>query len=352
MSMRDTRSATVGGLQTLDLLAALAQLGLDRDELCRAAGVDMESLDRPDSRITTEQFVGILREAECRHRDPLIGMHAGERCEPRGPVAYLLMSHGSLADALRSITQVAALAVDRIQIDLDIGLDMASLLFHPHDPTFESSPHAVEYLLMATLRMIRRAYPDLRLCEIEFQHTRVSGAEEAPRVFGAPVRFAAASNRIVFPVYELEKPSPLRNPLVTDQLTKLATALAAQFTAVASLQDRVAQTARAVLAAGVRPHRALVARRLGVSQRSLQRGLEAEGTTFRAVHESVLWELVEALLSNPTLKLDAVARSVGFGDLAAFSKAFRRWTGFSPARYRAQLAGSAGKGNPEHEPPS
>jgi AraC-like DNA-binding protein len=352
MSVRDTRSATVGGLQTLDLLAALAQLGLDRDELCCAAGVDWQALDRPDNRIPTEQFVGILMEAERRRQDPLIGMHAGERCEPRGPVAYLLMSHGSLADGLRAMTRVAALAVDRIRIDLDIGLDTASLLFHPHDPTFESSPHAVEYLLMATLRMIRRAYPDLQLHGVEFQHVRVSGAEEAPRVFGARVRFAAASNRMVFPAHELGKPSRLGNPLVTDQLTKLATALAAQVTPFASLQDRVARTARALLADGVRPQRAVVARRLGMSQRSLQRGLEAEGTTFRAVQESVLRELVEALLSNPALKLDAVARSVGFGDLAAFSKAFRRWTGCTPARYRAQLAGSGGKGHQGHESPS
>jgi AraC-like DNA-binding protein len=352
MSVRDTRSATVGGLQTLDLLAALAQLGLDRDELCRAAGVDQQALDRPDSRIRTEQFVGILMEAERRRQDPLIGMHAGERCEPRGPVAYLLMSHGSLGDGLRAMTRVAALAVDRIRIDLDIGLDTASLLFHPHDPTFEGSPHAVEYLLMATLRMLRRAYPDLELFGVDFQHVRVSGAEEAPLVFGAPVRFAAANTRIVFLAHELQKPSRLGNPLVTDQLTKLAAALAAQVTPFASLQDRVAQTARALLAAGVRPHRAVVARRLGMSQRSLQRGLEAEGTTFRAVHESVLREVVEALLSNPALKLEAVARSVGFGDLAAFSKAFRRWTGCTPARYRAQLAGSGGKGHQGHAPPS
>jgi hypothetical protein len=134
MRVRDTRSATVGGLQTLDLLAALAQLGLDRDELCRAAGVDREALDRPDSRIPTAQFVAILTEAERLRRDPFIGMHAGERCEPRGPVAYLLMSHGTLADGLRATTRVAALALDRIRIDLGTGLDTASLLFHPRDP--------------------------------------------------------------------------------------------------------------------------------------------------------------------------------------------------------------------------
>jgi AraC-like DNA-binding protein len=210
----------------------------------------------------------------------------------------------------------------------------------------------VEYLLMAILRMLRRAYADLDLHEVDFRHLRASGVEEASRAFGAPVRFAAADNRLMFPVRELASPSRLGNPQVADQLTKLSTALAAEVTPFASLQDRVAQTARALLAAGVRPHRAIVARRFGMSQRSLQRGLEAEGTTFRAVQESVLRELVEALLSNPTLKLDAVAHSVGFGDQAAFSKAFRRWTGCTPARYRAQLAGSGRKGDQGHEPPS
>ena len=238
--------ATVGALQTADLLAALGQLGLDRDELCRAAGVDRQALDRPDSRIPTAQFVAILTEAERLCRDPFIGMHAGERCEPRGPVAYLLMSHGHLADGLQSLARVAVTAVDRIQIDLDIGLDTASVVIHPCDRTFESSPHAVEYLSMAILRMLRRAYPDLDLREVDFRHVRVSGVEEASRAFGAPVRFAAADNRLMFPVRELDKPSRLGNRLVADQLTKLATALAAEVTPFASLQERVAQAARAL----------------------------------------------------------------------------------------------------------
>jgi AraC-like DNA-binding protein len=349
MRVRDTQ-ATVGGLQTLDLLAALAHVGLDSDELCRAAGVDQRALERADGRIPTAQFVAILTEAERLGRDPFIGIHAGERSEPRGPVAYLVMSHGHLADGLQSLARLAVTAMDRIKIDVDVGLDTASVVIHPCDRTFESSPQAVEYLSMAILRMLRRAYPDLDLREVDLRHVRASGVEEASRAFGAPVRFAAADNRLMFPVHELASPSRLANPLVTDQLTKLATALAAQFTQVASLQDRVVHTARALLAEGVRPHRALVSRRLGMSQRSLQRGLEAEGTTFRAVQESVLRELVEALLSNPTLKLDVVAHSVGFGDQAAFAKAFRRWTGCTPARYRAQLAGSGGTGQQGHEP--
>jgi AraC-like DNA-binding protein len=48
----------------------------------------------------------------------------------------------------------------------------------------------------------------------------------------------------------------------------------------------------------------------------------------------VVWEAVEQSLSNPSLKIEAIALSVGFSDVAAFSKAFRRWKGDSPTRYR------------------
>jgi Arabinose-binding domain of AraC transcription regulator, N-term len=251
MTVRDTQSATVGGLQTADLLAALGQLGLDRDEVCRAAGVDRQELDRPDSRSPTAQFVAILTEAERRTGDPFLGMHAGERCEPRGLVAYLLMSHGHLAEGLQSLMRVAVTAASRIQIDLDIGVDTASVVIHFCDPTFESSPHAVEYLSMALLRILRRAYPDLDLREVAFRHARISDVEEASRAFGAPMRFAAADNRLTFPVRELASSSRLANRWVAEQLTKMATALAAEVTPFASLKERVAQAARALLA-GVR----------------------------------------------------------------------------------------------------
>src|SRR4029434_10698417 len=125
-------------------------------------------------RIPSAQFVAMLAEAERRRQDPFIGMHAGERCEPRGPVAYLLMSHGHLADGLQSLARVAAPAVSRIQIALDIGRDTASVVIHPCDRTFESSPHAVEYLSMALLRMLRRAYPDQDLAEADFCPVRAS----------------------------------------------------------------------------------------------------------------------------------------------------------------------------------
>jgi AraC-like DNA-binding protein len=78
--------------------------------------------------------------------------------------------------------------------------------------------------------------------------------------------------------------------------------------------------------------------------RTMQRRLEEEGITFRAVRDAVLWEVVEALLSNPMLKVESVALSVGFGDVAAFSKAFKRSEGCTPTAFRQRLASAAKRG--------
>ena len=68
--------------------------------------------------------------------------------------------------------------------------------------------------------------------------------------------------------------------------------------------------------------------------RTLERRLAEKGTTFRALRDATLWEAAEVLLSNPSLKIEAIALSVGFSDVAAFSKAFRRWKGYPPTRFR------------------
>jgi transcriptional regulator GlxA family with amidase domain len=71
-----------------------------------------------------------------------------------------------------------------------------------------------------------------------------------------------------------------------------------------------------------------------MTTRTLQRRLADERTNFRALRDAVLWEAAEVLLSNPSLKIEAVALSVGFSNVAAFSKAFQRSKGYRPTRYR------------------
>jgi AraC-like DNA-binding protein len=79
---------------------------------------------------------------------------------------------------------------------------------------------------------------------------------------------------------------------------------------------------------------AAAARRLGRSDRSLQRDLHQSGTSFRAELEAARVELARALLCDTDLKIDSVARKVGCASAAHFATLFRRVAGETPSAYR------------------
>jgi AraC-like DNA-binding protein len=95
---------------------------------------------------------------------------------------------------------------------------------------------------------------------------------------------------------------------------------------------------RARLLQGLSVGRFEIARELHVSERTLQRQLARESLTFMALWNQVRAEMSRELLANAGLGVEAVPHSVGFVEVASFSRAFARWTGCSPGRYRAALA--------------
>jgi AraC-like DNA-binding protein len=196
----------------------------------------------------------------------------------------------------------------------------------------------MEYLLMASVQALRRAVGgEFRLREVMVRHAAEGDGEEPTRAFGCPVSFAAPDNRLVFPRGVLAAASAFANPLVAEQIEKFAAALATQTAPSSTIHDEIRRATRVLLAAGQRADRATVARRLSVSDRTLQRRLREERTTFKAVRDAVVWDAAEALLSNPLLKIEAIALSVGFADVAAFSKACKRRTGRTPTEIRERL---------------
>jgi len=336
-----TRPTTVGTLQVGDVLTALHALGLPPAALCRTIGLAPAALRDSAARLPASVIVRLFSEAEARTNDALVGLHAGAVATPRGPLAYLLLSHPRLDEGLRQVAQFSSLPLDTLRIDLRGGPHLVSLVIDPGE-AFEDTPHLTDYLLMLAVRLLQRTVgADLALREVQVRHAPWSDLAAAAQAFGCPVRCRQPENRLVFPADALRARSRLGNPLIAGQIAKFAESLRPRGALPATFHERVAAVTRGFLARGVRADRATAARELHVGERTMRRRLADEQTTFKAVRDAVLWEVVEALLSNRLLTVEAVALSVGFADVAAFSNAFKRWAGTSPTQYRQRLVARA-----------
>jgi AraC-like DNA-binding protein len=343
-------TSTVGSIQTSDLLDALQSLGADRAALCRRAGLRPGDLADPDARIPSSRVLQLFHEAARRLRDPHVGLHAGARVQTRGALFYLILSSAHLGEGLRRCARYARVALDTQDVLVGLGGDTVSLTVDPGDPTLAASRHLCDYIMGAVLGTLRRAVPHFRPNELDLVHDRFGAPGEAERLFGCPVRFGRRRNALRFPAAALRSVPAAANTVVAQQLEKYAASVLSRLDS-GGLEDRVDSLVRRMLVEGLRPDRSQVAHRLHMSARTLHRRLRDAGTSFNEVRDRVRVETARALLADTSLKVEAVGQSVGYSQAAAFSKAFRRWVGDSPARYRERCAGKTRAAlAPAHDP--
>lgn len=161
-----------------------------------------------------------------------------------------------------------------------------------------------------------------------------SGHNALADFFGCPVRFDAERNALVFDVADLDRPFPGHNPELLEILNPVLTAALAEATAAPTISHQIKGALKRLLASG-RPEMVEVAREMGMSERTLQRRITEEGTSFRQLMLETRQEVVRHLLTEPSIEIEEIAGLLGYEDTNSFYRAFRTWEGTTPARWRA-----------------
>ncbi|TGQ50512.1 AraC family transcriptional regulator [Mesorhizobium sp. M1C.F.Ca.ET.193.01.1.1] len=151
--------------------------------------------------------------------------------------------------------------------------------------------------------------------------------------FGCPVRYGAPRDLLVLRSADLDRPFPGHNPELLDILTPALAAALGELNAQSSTSEQVKVVLKRSLASG-RPELSGVARELGMSERTLQRRITEDGTSFRELLVNARQELGRQLLSDPSADIDEVACLLGYQDASSFYRAFREWEGTTPNRWR------------------
>ncbi|MGH9200389.1 MAG: AraC family transcriptional regulator [Vicinamibacterales bacterium] len=318
------------------LMSGLTTLGYDPLAFLHTQGIDSETLLDPDATVPMSACVGLLADGVRATGDDNVGLHIAEQAELGSFDVhfYAMVSSPTLGAAFERVCRYQRLIHESSQVRLEKSKDRA-VLSHRLAGGVAAPRQTAELILASWVRAGRVATRTLwSPAEVRFAHHAPRDSREHERYFGAPVRFAAGENALVLPAALLDLPCGRTDPSLLSILDRYA-------------EDRLlvpraatfADRARAALseelqAGGVRAQG--LAERLKVSLRTLHRSLAAEGTSFRRLLDQLRLDIAERHLLDDRMSVAEVAFLVGFSELSAFHRAFKRWTGRTPVTFRAE----------------
>ncbi len=319
----------------LPVISGLRALGHDPAPLLAGVGVDPALLEEPDALVPMSAGVGLLALAEQRTGDSCIGLHVAEHAEPRTVDVhfYAMLSSTTLREAFERLSRYQRLINDTSRVEL-AEAPGGAVLRHSLPGGLAVPRHAAEFIVAAWVRAGRLATgSDWSPSEVRFAHASPIDASEHARFFRAPVRFATGENALVVPDSILRLPCTGADPMLASLVDRHAEERIQSHPPSAAVADRVRLVLLDLFREGD-PTAASVAKRLKMSLRTLNRTLAAEGTTYRRLLGQLRHEAAAQHLANPRTSIAEVAFLLGFSELSAFHRAFKRWTGKTPSEFR------------------
>jgi len=331
----------------------LSTQGVDPEALFAKAGLawfEQSNQRAADLLELSDQFSQLWEQLALAAGDPLIGFRisAPDPLSWLGVLGHLMLASPTLRQAGDSLMRYMPLVspvvratieprLDRVRVGLNLVGGVRPVPQQRYDFTWN--------LLLGTLRFVG-GRPALRpvLVEYAYPPPAPEGAERYAKQFGCPVRFGAPANAVEFADADITAPIPTANPLVAEGLLRM-------------LDERMVQAERTSFAARVREMlpamidqggalRDAVARRLAISERTLQRRLADEGTDFSTLVDEVRRTIAQQYLGSDRISVKNLSYKLGFSDPSAFHRACLRWFGKAPGEFQQVRMGAANNASP------
>ncbi len=320
------------------VLAALSY-DLEPGPILAAAGLRFEDLGNADLRISHARLVRLVGEALRGAGDPDFGLHMAEltlQAPLPSVLGQALFASATIGEGLRRLLRFLHLYHGEAMLWLEEDGDGVRLCHTPDPGTPEVTRALSERAFAAVFLSARRqAGAGFTLREVTFAHAAPPSVTEHARIFEAPVRFGQPVEALVFDRAHLDLPCFGADP-------ELVAVLDAHLVSLPSAPpDRFLQLVRSRIADALpngTPSAELVAARVGMGARTFRRRIAECQTTYLDLVAAVRQELARTLLADPELAISEVAFALGYAEVSAFHRAFRGWTGTTPAAFRRERA--------------
>ena len=312
---------------------ALARIGFDTDALLALAAVPRSVLDDPDGLVPCTALDVVYRGALAERRIPNLAAHLGwNLAMGTFPLLdYLVLSTDTVGDALRQLQRYFYLTGSPGALEIAEDADGVRLIVEPGTDVF-----CVQLSVAILIHHLRdETEQRLHVSHVSLMR-EPEDRRDLERLFGCVVSAPATWSGVEFLRATLAVRMRRRDPVLRRVLEGKSTST--HVSALASSADGLIPRLRALVVSrlghGV-PDIAEASRQLAMAPRTLQRHLAAEGASFKELIDVTRREAAERLLSDRSLAVSEVGYVLGFSEPSAFHRAFRRWHGMTPQKYRA-----------------
>ena len=315
------------------LLEMAVAKGANRRVLLERSRIDPAELENGDNRIPFPRYVGLMRAGQELCNDPALALHFGETVDPSEISFTNSIGAQSLAEAFAIGNRYARLTVevgdeagDRFVLTRSGG----QLWMIDNRKNANAFPELTESGFARMACSVRRMLAGKQLIKaVHVTHSAPAYRAEYDRIFGVPVVFDSDKNALLLDDAVMSLKTPVAATSVAQVLTAHADELLEKLDSSKSEKGRVERLLMESLTGGDVSMDS-IANKLGLSRQTLFRRLKSESTTFERVLDDLRHRLALHHLSGGKKSVNQTAHLVGFSDPAAFSRAFKRWTGKSP----------------------
>jgi AraC-like DNA-binding protein len=322
---------------------AAEDLGVRADAMLASVGLSKSDFDNSEMRVSHAIVSRILNRvlddvaSASQNKACSLGLLAAEHLQPQhlDVVEYAVRFLSTWSEAIDHAKRYYALLHEGLMFELQPVEDhyLFSWSFGPA-PRIDV---ALEFVMAAHLAVARRitGLPELAPSEAHFQAPRPNDTSVHERFFKCPLRFDQPRHALVLSKEQLSTPLAIADAGLAKVLDRHAAESLHRLGLSTSLPERVREIVRQDLTSGKLSADSL-ARRLGMSSRTLHRRLVAQNSSYRQILDDVRREIALRCLRDPQLSIREVGFLLGFTTGPAFHRAFRRWTGTTAASFRSQ----------------
>ncbi|WP_338865080.1 AraC family transcriptional regulator [Myxococcus stipitatus] len=319
-------------------LRIASHLGLPVEALLeRAVGLRLLDLDDPELRIPYAVLDDLLEQMAQLSGDANLGLHLSrvEVVDLDDPATFVVLTSATLRDSMARGCRYQRVWGDGERFRMEDTERGVRMRFTPVGTWRPAHRHLVEAALTQFATGVRAfTGEDVLPLKVRFTHPAPADVREHEALFRGPLEFGAPFNDIEFSEEDARRPFVHADALLHRMFERLAQRELERLPEVRTTAERVREQVRQALSGGDASFGA-VARSLRVSPRTLQRWLAEEGHSYASIVEGLRREL-SAIYLRRRMSIAEVSFLLGYAEPAAFHRAFKRWWGMSPERYRRE----------------